>query len=91
MNIFKDEYKEKYWRLVLAIDSRLKLYEKLIHEGSPELRPPGLDLICQEFRNLKIRSWEIQTGEDVSKLVKEKNIQEIREYLMKGKNNVDDR
>ena len=71
----------KFVLLLKAIDERLRLYEKLLSEGDPDKFKPevhkSLEILAQEFRNLKIRSWQIQSGEDVSKLIKDMKEEEV--------------
>ena len=70
----------KFVRLVSAIDERYKLYEKLL-EGS-EPHPPGLQTLAQEFRNLKVRAWSIETGDkDAVKLIKDLKEEEARKQI----------
>lgn len=84
MGLFRKD--EKFIRLVEAIDKRYKLYEKLLTEGS-EPHPAGLKLICQEFRNLKVKAWDIEKGERVSDLIKELHEDDVKVKL--GGINVD--
>ena len=71
----------KFVLLIKAIDERLRLYEKLLNECDPDKFKPevhkSLEILAQEFRNLKIRSWQIQSGEDVSKLIKDMREEEV--------------
>lgn len=73
----------KFVQLVSAIDERYRLYEKLVSEGS-EPHPPGLLTLLQEFKNLKIRSWDIQTGGNATKLVQELHEDDLKEQLQEG-------
>lgn len=82
MGLF-DKPDAKFVKLVGEIDRRLKLYEMLVKEGS-EPHPPGLELVFQEFRNLKIRAWSIETGDNKAvKLIKELNSFQIMDELKK--------
>ena len=74
----------KFIRLVSEIDKRLKVYEKLVVEGN-EPHPPGLEMVYQEFKNLKIRAWAIETGDNkATELVKDFTDSEVLDELRKG-------
>lgn len=73
----------KFVQLVSAIDERYRLYEKLVSEGS-EPHPPGLLTLLQEFKNLKVRAWDIETNGNASALVKKLHEDELKEQLQEG-------
>ena len=74
----------KFVKLVAAIDERLKVYE-LLSQGDPDHIPPGIKTLAQEFRNLKIRAWDIQTGKnDAVKYVKELHVEDIKAQIEKN-------
>lgn len=73
----------KFVQLVSVIDERYRLYEKLISEGS-EPHPPGLLTLLQEFKNLKVRAWDIESNGNASALVKKIHEDELKEQLQEG-------
>lgn len=80
---FFDKTDVKFVQLVSVIDERYRLYEKLISEGS-EPHPPGLLTLLQEFKNLKVRAWDIESNGNASALVKKIHEDELKEQLQEG-------
>lgn len=81
MGLFNRDYKTKFIKLIAAIDERYKLYETLVTKGA-EPHPPGLETVLQEFRNLKIKAWDIETGKnDAVKLIKDFTEEELRQRI----------
>ena len=70
----------KFVKLVAAIDERYKLYETLA-DGDPEKVPKGLKTLLQEFRNLKIRAWDIEKGDKVARLIKDFKKEELEKKI----------
>lgn len=70
----------KFKRLIEAIDERLRLYERIISEGS-EPHPPGLLTLQQEFRNLKIKAWDIETGHKDAQLIHDLHEEEAKKQI----------
>ena len=85
MGLFGNEYKDKYWKLVQAIDDRYRLYELLVTKGSKP-HPKGIETLLQEFKNLKLRAWAIEKGDNqVAKIIKDLREEELRlELAEKG-------
>ena len=80
MGLFHDDYKTKFWKLISVIDERLRIYEMLT-SGNPDKVPPGLATLRQEFRNLKIKCWSIEKGDDVVKLIKDFKQEEVQQQI----------
>ena len=80
---FFDKTDVKFVQLVSVIDERYRLYEKLISEGS-EPHPPGLLTLLQEFKNLKVRAWDIESNGNASALVKKLHEDELKGQLQEG-------
>lgn len=80
MSLFEKHTDVKFIKLVTAIDQRLKIYEKLLKEAS-EPHPKGLELVAQEFRNLKIKAWDIEKNTEVYDLVKDITEDEIKQKV----------
>lgn len=83
MGLFHDDYKTKFWKLIKAIDERYVLYEKIVNEGTPP-HPPGLETLLQEFKNLKVKSWSIETNDNNTlKLIKDLKKEDIQAQIEK--------
>lgn len=80
MGLLDGGYKTKFWKLISAIDERLRIYEMLT-SGNPDKVPPGLATLRQEFRNLKVKAWNIETGDDVVKLIKDFKQEELQQQI----------
>lgn len=80
MGLFKTDTKFK--KLIEAIDERYRLYERL-NTGDPDKIPKGLQTLLQEFKNLKIKAWDIERGDHASKLIKELHEDEIKQQVEK--------
>ena len=67
-------------KLVDAIDERYRLYELLVSQGS-EPHPPGLLTLLQEFKNLKIKAWDIEQGDHAARLIKELHEDDLKKQI----------
>lgn len=77
---FFDRPDEKFIKLVKAIDERYRLYE-ILNTGDPDKIPKGLQTLLQEFRNLKIKAWDIEKGDNAIRLVKELHEDELKQQI----------
>lgn len=81
MELFQNNYKTKFWKLIKAIDERYVLYEKIVHEGTPP-HPRGLETLLQEFKNLKIKAWSIEKNDNnTAKLIKDLKEEELKQKI----------
>lgn len=77
---FFDRPDAKFIKLVEAIDERYRLYE-ILNTGDPDKIPKGLQTLLQEFRNLKIKAWDIEKGDNAIRLVKELHEDELKQQI----------